>query len=372
VVVVNVVGVGHWGPNLVRNFCTHPDARVGTVCDLSTERLRLIQRNNPGVANLSTDSAATVKDPAAGAVVIATPVATHYRLARAALEAGKHVLVEKPMCSTVEEAEQLVGLAREVERHLCVGHVFLFNAGIRFIREMILRGDLGRVFYCACTRTNLGPFRSDANALWDLASHDISILNYWFAAAPLAVSATGRSYLNPHVEDVVTASFSYPDGIAAYVNASWLNPRKVREIIVVGETGMVVWNDMDLVEPIRIYHKSVDIQREQEYSDSFGSFRMSIRNGNVVIPPIAGAEPLAAECAHFVDCVLGRAEPLNSGAGSLGVMRALDAADRSMRQHGAMVQLTPPCLLEDATAPTSNRATPAAAVAVGRGTTPAP
>jgi predicted dehydrogenase len=367
VVVVNVVGVGHWGPNLVRNFCTHPDARVGTVCDLSTERLRLIQRNNPGVANVSTDSASTVQDPAAGAVVIATPVATHYRLARAALEAGKHVLVEKPLCSTVAEAEQLVGLAREVERHLCVGHVFLFNSGIRFIRDMVLEGKLGRVFYVACTRTNLGPFRSDANALWDLASHDISILNYWFSAAPVAVSATGRSYLNPHVEDVVTASFTYPGGVAGYVSASWLNPRKVREIVVVGETGMVVWNDMDLVEPIRIYHKSVDIQREQEaYSDSFGSFRMSIRNGNVIIPPIAGAEPLAAECAHFVDCVLGRAQPVNSGAGSLGVMRALEAADRSMRQQGATVQLAPACLLEVPSSQLPAPATVAAPVPVGR------
>jgi predicted dehydrogenase len=267
------------------------------------------------------------------------------------------VLVEKPLCSTVAEAEQLVGLAREVERHLCVGHVFLFNSGIRYIRDLILQGRLGRVFYVSCTRTNLGPFRSDANALWDLASHDISILNYWFSAAPLAVSATGRSYLNPHVEDVVTASFTYPNGVAGYVNASWLSPRKVREIVVVGETGMAVWNDMDLVEPIRIYHKSVDIQREQEaYSDSFGSFRMSIRNGDVVIPPIAGAEPLAAECSHFVDCLMGRTTPLNSGAASLGVMRALEAADRSMRQQGATVPLTEACLLET---PPASAVTPA-------------
>jgi predicted dehydrogenase len=351
VIVVNCVGVGHWGPNLVRNFCTHPDARVGTVCDLSADRLRLIQRNNPGVTRVSSDGLATVTDAAADAVVIATPLATHYRLARAALEAGKHVLVEKPLCSTVAEAEQLVGLAREVERHLCVGHVFLFNSGIRHIRQMILEGQLGRVFYVACTRTNLGPFRSDANALWDLASHDISILNYWFGAAPAAVSATGRCYLNPHVEDVVTASFSYPGGVAGYVNASWLNPRKVREIIVVGETGMAVWNDMDLVEPIRIYHKSVDVQCEQGYSDSFGSFRMSIRNGDVVIPHIPGSEPLAAECNHFVDCILGRAQPVNGGAASLGVMRALEAADRSIRQHGATVTLAPPCLLEVPAAP---------------------
>jgi predicted dehydrogenase len=361
VIVVNCVGVGHWGPNLVRNFCTHPEARVGTVCDLSQDRLRLIQRNNPSIAGVSTDAMATIKDPAAQAVVIATPVATHYKLARAALEAGKHVLVEKPLCSTVAEAEKLVGLAREVEKHLCVGHVFLFNAGIRAIREMILQGKFGRIFYIACTRTNLGPFRSDANALWDLASHDISVLNYWLAAAPSTVSATGRCYLNPHVEDVVTASFTYPGGITGYVTASWLNPRKVREIIVVGETGMVVWNDMDLVEPIRIYHKSVDIQREeQEYADSFGSFRMAIRNGDVVIPHITGSEPLAAECGHFIDCALGRAQPVNSGASSLGVMRALEAADRSMRQQGAMVPLADACLLE---VPPTSPAAPALAAA---------
>lgn len=272
-------------------------------------------------------------------MVIATPVNTHYELAKAALESGKHVLIEKPLCRSVAEGEELVALANRHGKLLCVGHVFLFNNGVRGVRNLIRSGDLGRIHYIYSNRTNLGPFRTDVNALWDLAAHDISILNYWLDADPLAVTAHGDSYLNGGVEDVVVACYRYPNRVMACVHASWLNPRKVREITVVGEHKMVVWNDMDLGESVKIYHKSVNIQRDPVYADSFGAFHMQVRNGDVVIPHIAGSEPLAVECNHFIDCILGRARPLNSGENGLRVLRALEAADKSMQNQSAVAAL---------------------------------
>ncbi len=341
-VVVNCVGVGHWGPNLVRVFATHPESRVRTVCDVSPERIALVRTNIPSVTRSSTDPLATVSDSEADAVVIATPVGSHYELARAALEAGKHVLVEKPLCRTLAQGEELVALARSRGKVLAVGHIFLFNNGVRAVRALIHSGELGAVRYIYSTRTNLGPFRTDVNALWDLAAHDLSILNYWLDADPIAVTAHGRAYLNPPIEDVVLGCFDYPDGILACVQASWLNPRKVREITVVGAHRMAVWNDMDLNEPLRVYHKTVNVHRAADYSDTFGSFRMLVRHGDVVIPHMSGPEPLAAECAHFIDCVHGRAQAINSGADAIRVLRALEAADQSMREGSRLVPLASP------------------------------
>jgi predicted dehydrogenase len=336
-ITVNCVGVGHWGPNLVRSFATHPDACVGVVGDLSEERLALVRRNIPQVNRCSTDPLATVTDSLADAVVIATPVSTHYALAKAALQAGKHVLVEKPLCRSVAEGEELVALACQQGKQLCVGHIFLFNNGVRAVRNLIRSGELGRIHYIYSTRTNLGPFRTDVNALWDLAAHDLSIMNYWLSNSPVAVTAHGQSYLNPPMEDVVVASFLYPNRVLTHLHASWLNPRKVREVTVVGANKMVVWDDMDLNEPVRVYHKSVNIEHEPVYSDSFGAFRMQVRNGDVVIPHITGPEPLLAECNHFLACIQGKASPLNSGAAGVTVLRALEAADRSMKNGSALV-----------------------------------
>jgi predicted dehydrogenase len=334
---VSCVGVGHWGPNLVRNFAAHPDARVETVCDLSEERLALVRRNVPGIARTTTQPAEALEG--ADAIVISTPTSTHYALAKAAVEAGKHVLVEKPLCRTVEQGEELLDLAQRKGVVLAVGHVFLFNNGIRAMAKAIREPSFGRVYYVYSERTNLGPIRTDVNALWDLAAHDLSILDSWLGAEPVAVTARGQSYLNRGVEDVVLASFTYPGDVLASVHASWLNPRKVREITVVGEHRMAVWNDMDLAEPVRIYDKTVDPPRRGDYADSFGAFRMLVRNGDVRIPHIAGPEPLAAECSHFLDCVLGRATPINGGAGALSVVRSLEAADRSMREGSLLVTI---------------------------------
>ena len=341
-ITVNCLGVGHWGPNLVKSFATHPETCVGTVCDLSEAGWPLVRRNIPAATRFSNDPMATLNDPKADAVVIATPVETHFELAKGALEAGKHVLVEKPLCRSVSQGEVLIALAEAQGKHLCVGHVFLFNNAVRGVRNLIRSGELGRVRYIASTRTNLGPFRSDVNALWDLGAHDLSIFDYWLGTEPTAVTAHGRAYLSPSIEDVVFASLEYPDGVISNVHASWLNPRKVREITIVGEHKMVVLDDMNLNEPLRVYHKSVAVEREPVYSDSFGAFRMQVRNGDILVPNVSGPEPLAAECNHFIDCILGRAEPLNNGASALRVLRMLEAADRSMRENSAFVGLRRP------------------------------
>jgi predicted dehydrogenase len=337
---VNVVGLGRWGPNLVRCFAAHPGARVRTVCDLDPARLDRVRDHVPGVDRFTTDSTEAVTQPGVDAVVIATPVETHAALTRAALEAGKHVLVEKPLCGSVAEGRALAELASAQGRVLAVGHVFLFNRGIRYAREQIEAGRLGELRYAFATRTNLGPVRPDVNALWDLGAHDLSIFRHWLGADPVSVTAHGHRFLGGEREDVVVAGFAYPGGQVAYVHASWLNPRKVREITLVGSERMLVWDDMDLAHPVRVYEASVDLPKPPgpgDYADSFGGFRALVRQGDIIIPKVAGGEPLATEAAHFLDCVRGDATPLNDAEGAVRILAALEAADRSLAQGGAEV-----------------------------------
>lgn len=332
-VVVNCVGVGLWGPNMVRAFVALPNVRIGKVCDLSSDRLKLIHQKIPNVGDYSTDPIASITDPAADAVAIATPASTHFELVKIALEADKHVLVEKPICLKSEQAEELIRLASCKNKILAVGHVFLFNNAVRGLRNLIRSGELGPIKYIYSTRTNLGPIRTDVNALWDLAAHDLSIFDYWLEAEAISAVAHGKAFFNTGIEDVVFASFEYPNGVLTSVHASWLNPRKVREITVVGEHKMAVLDDIDLNNPLRIYNKSVQIDKDPIYSDSFGSFRTQIRNGDVVIPNLGCGEPLASECAHFIDCILGRCALVNDAKGALRVLRALEAADISLANH---------------------------------------
>jgi predicted dehydrogenase len=347
-ITVNCIGLGHWGPNLVRCFASSDRAALGMVCDLSESRLSTIRKHVSDKVRTSLDPLATAIDPAADAVVIATPTSTHFELAKAALEAGKHVLVEKPLAATVAESEMLVSLAARHNRILAVGHVFLFNSGICAIKDLIDKGALGRVLYIFSSRTNLGPIRGDCNALWDLGAHDISIFNFWLGTDALSVSACGTCCLRPRIEDIVVANFLYPDNVQASVLTSWLSPQKVREITVVGERQMVVWNDMNIDEPLRIYQKSVDVEPQLGYADNFGSHRMLVRTGDVIIPKIKSAQPLDAECQHFLDCIEGACEPVNDGQVGLRVVRALAAADQSLRNHsrltGVSLESTRPSL----------------------------
>ncbi len=334
---VGIIGVGRWGPNILRNFVSMEDVRVSAVCDIDAHRLEAINKRYPYIAT-TTDVNEIMANRKILSIVIATPLATHFPLAKQALELGKHVFVEKPLAKTALECEELIAIADKKKLILFVGHTFKYNAGIRAAKRYIEGNELGNIYLIDASRTNLGPVRYDANALWDLAAHDISIFSYWLGDSPHSVSAHGGCYLNKNIADVVYATFVYRNGIIAHVHASWLNPRKVREITVVGEKKMLVWNDMNLLEPIRLYNVGFD--KDDHYQDSFIDFRLSIREGEVVIPRIQLNEPLLTECTHFIECIKTGAQPLTNGHDGLQVVKALEAATRSMKEQSRIITIT--------------------------------
>lgn len=341
VIKVGVIGAGHWGPHLIRNFDDRRRSIVTWVADRDEGRLEQVRGRFPD-ARLTTDPAPVFGDPTVDAVVIATPTSTHFALAKAALERGKHVLVEKPIATSVAEGEELSELAEHHGRVLLVGHVFVYNGGVRAVKGYLDRGDIGRVYYISMVRTNLGPIRVDVNSAWDLAAHDISIVNHWLEADPLTASAVGGSWINPGLEDAVFATLRYPDDVLVNIHVSWLNPRKARDITVVGETHMLTLDDMNLSEPLRIYDKGVSDDRlANGFADTFASFRGSIREGDVTIPKLSLGEPLRNECEHFLDCIEHRATPLTDGRAGVAVVRALEAIARSVKDGGAEAAVRP-------------------------------
>lgn len=334
-----VIGAGQWGPNLIRNFDNPPASVVKFVVDRDGERLKQVRARFPKVA-VTEDAAVVLADSSIDAVAITTPTSTHYGLVKAALVAGKHVLVEKPITAHVAEAEDLIGLAEKRGRVLMVGHVFLFNLAVQQVRKYITSGELGRIYYISMVRTNLGPIRLDVNAAWDLMSHDISIVNYWLGTEPETASAVGGTWINAGTEDVVFATLRYPGGVLVNLHASWLNPRKARDITVAGDKGMLTFDDMNMLEPVRLYDKQVtDKTVKAEFIDSFALFRASVREGDITIPKISTGEPLKNECDHFLECVRTGKKPLVGGPEAAAVVRALEAIDRSMREHGREQQV---------------------------------
>jgi predicted dehydrogenase len=331
---VAVVGAGHWGPNLIRNFDNKLTSEVAWVVDRDAKRLEQVKARFPQ-AQLSGDIEPALKDPKVDAVVISTPTSTHYALVKLALAAGKHVLVEKPISTDSRQGAELVALAESSKRLLMVGHLFLFNAGVRKVKQYLESGDCGRVYYVSMVRTNLGPIRMDVNAAWDLASHDLSIANYWLGGEPVTVSAVGGSWINGGIEDAVFATLRYPNDVLVNLHVSWLNPRKSRDITVVGERKMITLDDMNLTEPLRIYDKFVtDDRTAAPFVDNFASFRASVREGDVTIPKVALGEPLRTECDHFIDCVANNKPPLTDGRTGTAVVRALEALTRSVTNGG--------------------------------------
>ncbi|MET0391413.1 MAG: Gfo/Idh/MocA family oxidoreductase [Polyangiales bacterium] len=332
---IAIIGAGHWGPNLIRNFYDHEQSEVRWVVDSDAARLAQVQARFSHVRT-ATDASAALADPAVDAVVIATPTITHYALTKAALEHGKDVLVEKPLATDSGQGDLLCTLARERRRVLMVGHVFLYNVAVQRIKTYLAAGTVGRVYYVAMERTNLGPIRMDVNAAWDLASHDISIVSHWLDAEPTHVSATGHAWINPGVCDAVFATLRYPNDVLVHVHASWLNPRKARDITVVGDKCMLTFDDTDNLEPIRIYDKQVtDHTTQPAFVDSIAAFRASVRNGDITIPQVALGEPLKAECSEFLRCVRERAEPQAHGRFANHVVRAIEAIERSITRQGA-------------------------------------
>lgn len=330
---IAVIGAGHWGPNLIRNFHDGANSKVVRIVDTRPERLNQLKARFPDIS-LSSDVEPVWVDADIDAVVIATPTTTHFALTQKALQAGKHVLVEKPLADKVEDAEALTALAEKTGQVLMVGHVFLFNPAVQRVKQMLTAGDLGRVYYISMVRTNLGPIRLDVNAAWDLAAHDISIADEWLGAKALTASAVGGAYINPGVQDAVFATLRYPGDVLVNLHASWLNPRKNRDVTVVGDRRMLTFDDMNLQEPIRVYDKGVTEQKVGGVVDTFASFRASVREGDISIPKVPMGEPLKAECEHFVECVMKKQTPIASAAKATSVVRSLDAIARSLANGG--------------------------------------
>ncbi len=326
---VGVIGAGYWGPKLIRNFNELPGCGVAMICDLNEDRLEHMRQVYPAISTTTRSDDLLAAD--LDAVVVATPVATHHRLARAALLAGKHVLVEKPMTASSAEAEDLIRVARQRNRILMVGHTFEYNPAVQTLKETIQSGQLGRVYYISTTRVNLGIFQPDINVLWDLAPHDLSILLYILEMEPLTVSARGGDYVQPGIHDVAYLTVNFPDQIMADIRVSWLDPCKIRRITVVGSQRMVVYDDLEPEEKIRIYNKGVD---RPPYSDTFEQFKLSYRYGEVTSPPIPNTEPLRIECQHFLDCIRDGKTPRSSGEVGLRIVRLLEAAQASLLNGG--------------------------------------
>ncbi len=332
---VGVVGCGYWGPNHIRVFSAlrGSGARMALAADREAARREHIAGLYPWV-RLETEAEGVFDSPDVDAVVIATPVHTHYDFSRRALEAGKHVLVEKPFVTEVEQGEELVELARRKGLVLMAGHTFEYTAAVNRIREMLAEGMLGDVLYVRSERVNLGLFQKDINVLWDLAPHDVSILIYLLQRPPTHVSAVGSAHVTQGVEDVVILTMEFGPEMMANVIVSWLDPRKVRQMTLVGNRKMLVYDDLSANEKIRIYDKGVD---GPKHYDSFGEFQYSYRYGDIVTPMLKESEPLRTECEHFIYCIRRGAIPRSSGESGLQVTRVLAAAQRSLRNGSARV-----------------------------------
>lgn len=326
---LGVIGFGQWGPNHVRNFSQMEGVEVVRVCDANEKRLQAAGKFLRGIE--TTARAADVINAAdIDAVAIATPTATHHELVKAALLAGKDVLCEKPLARTAAECSELMELAQRHGRILMVGHVFLYNPAVLHLKTDMERGELGRTYYMDAIRTNLGPVRHDVGAIHDLASHDISIFNFLLGSAPVEVSATGSCVLQKDVEDVAFVTLSYPNNVICHLHVSWLNPRKVRQLTVVGDHKMAVWDDMNNLEPIRYYDKGVTA----DHYSSFGEFHLILRDGQITIPKVRLAEPLQRQDAAFIEAILSRRLPAADGRVGLAVVQTVEAALASLRNQG--------------------------------------
>lgn len=334
---IGVIGCGYWGPNLIRNFNALPDAEVAAIADLDQKRLGHVGLLYPGALK-TTDHMRIIEDPSIDAVVVATPMTTHFRLGKQVLEAGKHLFLEKPMATTSDDCRALIALAAKQDRRVMVGHTFIYTPAVRKIKSLMASGELGDVYYVNIQRVNLGLFQKDANVVWDLAPHDVSMLNYLFESDPVRVSATGRCYVQQDlgIEDVAFLTLEYPNGRLAHIHVSWLDPNKIRNCTVVGSRKMLVYDDVSPAEKIRVYDKGVDVQPHYE---SFGEFQLLYRSGDVFIPRLDTVEPLRIEAQHFVDVIQGKTALMSTGVHGLRVVQVLEQACRSIKEDGRPLDL---------------------------------
>jgi len=335
---VGVVGCGYWGPNLIRNFNFLPDCQLKTMCDLDEKRLAHIKSLYPGVHG-EMDYENLLQDRDLDAMVIATSVGSHFRMAKASLQAGKHTMIEKPMASSVAECKELVDLARHKGLTLMVGHTFLYSAPVRKIKEILDTGEIGDIRYISSRRLNLGLFQKDINVAWDLAPHDLSIVLYIMGRQPISVNCWGNSHVRNGIEDVTNMSVNFPEGLFATIQSSWLDPRKVRDMTVVGTKKMIVYDDVEPIEKIKVYDSRVEVP---PHYDDFGEFQYSYHYGDRYVPYLKQEEPLKVECRHFLDCIRSGDTPITSGQCGMEVVRILEASSQSLKRQGASIQLSTP------------------------------
>jgi predicted dehydrogenase len=338
---IGVIGVGYWGPNLVRNFYETPGAQVVCVSDLRAERLRRVQARYPTV-RVTERQDELIGDPGVEAVVIATPVSTHFDLALRALQSGKHVLVEKPLAATAEQARRLVDAAQETHRTLMVDHTFVYTGAVRKIRELVDDGTLGEIYYYDSTRVNLGLFQHDVNVVWDLAVHDLSIMDYVMPFHPVAVSATGLSHVEGSTENVAFLTLFFSGNQIAHLHVNWLAPVKVRRTLIGASKKMIVYDDLEHSEKVKVYDRGITIDRRHDAVEKIYEILVGYRTGDMLAPKLEMSEALGVEAAHFVHCIEEGARPLSDGQAGLRVVEILEAATRSMNQRGRPVDLPSP------------------------------
>lgn len=334
---VAIIGCGSWGISYVRVFNELPASQVVLVCDANEERLRTV-RERYRLIGTTRNWQDVLTDKSVSAVVVVTPATTHFTIAQQCLLMGKHVLVEKPLTTSVEDGEALVETAEKNGQVLMVGHTFLYNAGIRKVKELMSSQDFGKIYYLHATRTNMGPIRPDVHVFWDLASHDVAIFNYLLDAHPLWVSAVGSRVLGSAWEDVGFATLNYRDGVIANVHISWVDPNKVREVAVVGSQRRIVFDDLNNLERVRVFEKGISCSALE--AGSFGEFRLLVRDGDIISPRVEASEPLKNVGEHFLECIAQGKRPVSDGWNGLAVVRVMSAIDKSLAQNGVPVEVT--------------------------------
>ncbi|MDE3180155.1 MAG: Gfo/Idh/MocA family oxidoreductase [Acidobacteriota bacterium] len=330
---MGVIGYGYWGPQIVRNFSSAEGCKVVVVGDKCTEALRRVREAHPGLETTS-EINAILRSTAVDAVAVVTPVWTHFDLAKSALQNGKHVFVEKPFTASVAQAEELIELAEKKNLLIMVDHTFLFTGAVRKIRQLIDEGALGDLYYYDSTRVNLGLFQHDVNVVWDLAPHDLSIMDHVIRQDPEAIVATGEKHLNSH-EDVAYITIYFKRSVIAHINVNWLSPVKVRTTLIGGEKKMLLWNDLEADEKIKIYDKGVNVRN----GESVYQLLISYRSGDMWAPKVEQVEALKKEAGYFVECIMNGVSPFNDGVSGLRVVKMLEAADRSLKDRGRMIRL---------------------------------
>jgi predicted dehydrogenase len=334
---VGVVGYGYWGPNLVRNLVEAPECRVVAVCDWNEERLALVKRRYPHI-DVHADHTELLRNGSVDAIVIATPVSSHYEIALAALRAGRHVLIEKPMTQTAEQALHLIEEADRRSLTLMVDHTFVYTGAVRKIREIVCSAPFGKAYYYDSTRVNLGLFQHDVNVIWDLAVHDLCILDYLAERQPEAVSTTGMSHVLGGVANLAYLTLFYNENFIAHVAVNWLAPVKVRQVHIGGSQQMILYNDLEPSEKVKVYHKGVTVSDSTD-RENIHRLLVGYRTGDVWAPAIDGTEALRTETSHFLDCISTGRQPITDGRAGLRVLRVLEAASQSLSQNGLPVQL---------------------------------